>query len=104
MKIKHTLLTIAVIALCGCHNTGVVQLSKDTYFISRSSAAGMFVNMPKLKAEVIQEASRFAIKEGKKIEPISLSDTFPAHGFPSVDYQFRLVDMATNVAPGNPHP
>ncbi len=92
MKLKP--LTIALVAafVLGCHNTGVVQLSTDTYMISKSSAAGMFVNMPALKAEVIRQANQYAASRGKAIEPLHSQDTFPAHGFPSYEYQFRLVD------------
>lgn len=60
--------------------------------LSKSSAAGMFANLPKMKAEVVREANAFAARKGKIALPISSRDTFPAHGFPSVEYQFKLVD------------
>lgn len=60
--------------------------------LSKSSAAGMFANLPKMKAEVVREANAFATRKGKIALPISSRDTFPAHGFPSVEYQFKLVD------------
>lgn len=91
-------LSLALAAI-GCHNTGVVQLSADTYMISRSSAAGAFVNMPKLKAEVIKQANIYAAQQGKDIVPVHSQDTFPAHGFPSYEYQFRLVPRTNLPAP-----
>ena len=99
MKPLHLLLLLPLLAGCA-HNTGVVQLSADTYLISKSSAAGAFAKVPAMKAEVVQQAHEFAARQGKAIEPVSLHDTFPTHGFPSVDYQFRLVDK-TN-APATP--
>ncbi len=104
MKIKHTIIITVCLIFCGCHNTGVVKLSPDTYYISRSSGAGAFTNMQKLKANVIQEANRFAAQQGKNIDPISLTDTVPTHGFPSVNYQFRLVDVITNKSSVISHP
>lgn len=97
---KTLLLLLLPLFAFGCANSGVVKISPDTYMICRSSGAGAFTNMPKLKVKVIQDANRFAAKQGKQVEAVKLSDTFPAHGFPSVEYQFRLVDI-TN-APAKP--
>jgi hypothetical protein len=94
-SVKVFLMTLLVaVSLGGCTNPGIVQLNHDTYLLSRSSAAGMFVNMPKLKAQVIQEAQSFASARGKRAEPVNMNETFPAHGFPSFDYEFRLVDTS----------
>ncbi len=86
------LLTLAILALVGCRSSGVVEMSPGTYLITKRSGAGMFANVPGMKAEVIKEAAAFAAGKGKAVEVISLSDTVPTHGFPSVDYQFRLVE------------
>ena len=66
--------------------------------LSKSSPAGMFTNMPQLKADVIKEAQAFAAKRGKVAVPVSTHDVFPTHGFPSFEYQFRLADP-TNAPP-----
>ena len=81
-----------VLALCSCSSTGPVELSPGVYLISKSSAAGMFTDLAKFKAEVIREANTFAASKGKACLPIKTSDSFPTHGFPSVEYQFELVD------------
>ncbi len=78
--------------LTGCANPGIVEMSPGHYMIAKSNGAGMFSNMPAMKANVVKQANEFAAKQGKTVEPISMHDTFPAHGFPTVEYQFRLVD------------
>jgi hypothetical protein len=78
--------------VCGCQSPGVVQLSEDTYMVSRSSAAGAFANTSKLKADIIREANAFARSKGKVAVPMGAHEARPAVGFPSFEYQFRLVD------------
>jgi hypothetical protein len=94
MKIVPSLLCSFAIIICfsGCQSSGFVQLSVDTYLLSKSSAAGAFANLPAMKADVVHEANTFAESKGKVALPVSMHDTFPTHGFPSVEYQFRLVD------------
>lgn len=84
---------LATLILTSCStNSGVVPISADTYMISRNNAAGAFSNIPKMKVEIIKQANDFAASKGKVAQAVSLETTFPTHGFPSVDYQFRLVD------------
>lgn len=93
MNIKLIIIGLAALVLAGCStNSGVVTISGDTYLISRNNAAGAFSNIPKMKVEIIKQANDFAASKGKVAQEISLDTTFPTHGFPSVDYQFKLVD------------
>jgi len=85
---------LLAVLLVGCRSSGVLQVSADTYLITKRSGAGMFANVPGMKAEVIQQANAYAAGKQMKLEPIDLTESTPAHGFPSVTYQFRLV--ATN--------
>jgi hypothetical protein len=92
----------AILLAAGCSTpSGPVQLTGDTYLISRSNAAGMFANMATTKTEVIQQANHFAQEQGKRAEAIELHEHIPyAAGFPKFDYTFRLVDpSATNSEP-----
>ena len=70
----------------------VVQISPDTYMITRSSKAGAFTNTSKLKSRVITQANNFAYSKGKSLVPISERLRQPNPGFPSYEYQFRLID------------
>lgn len=84
----------AALAVClhSPANADVVELSPDTYFISRTSWAGVFVNMSKLKAAVIREANEFARRQGKIAIPISANEHPPVPGrLPYFEYQFRVV-------------
>ena len=93
-KVRNSLF-VPTSALAG--GPEVIQLSPDTYMITRSSKAGMFTNMSKLKTRVIKQANDFAESKGKIAVPISERVDRPAvGGFPSYEYQFRVVD------PGSP--
>lgn len=88
-----TFLACCSLIFAGCANPGVVQISPDTYFISRTDKGGVFGNASKMKAEVIREANEFAAKQGKVAIPLSTRETPMAIGqFASFDYQFRVVD------------
>ncbi|HXC02759.1 MAG TPA: serine protease [Opitutaceae bacterium] len=96
------------ISLPGCAtDTGVVQLSGNTYMISKSDAAGAFSNLGALKAGVIREANAFAESKGKVAVARSANMTIPAAGFPNFEYQFALLDKddpRANGVPLNPPP
>lgn len=94
MKImrEFVLIVVAGVLFTGCSSPGVIQLSADTYVVSKSSAAGAFTNMAKLRASAIQEANAFAASQGKVAVAINARELVPTHGFPSYEYQFRLLD------------
>ncbi len=100
MKTKLAIIGLAALVLAGCStNSGVVAISGDTYMISRNNAAGAFSNIPKMKVEIIKQANDFATSKGKVAQEISLNTTVPTFGFPSVDYQFKLVDPTNAPSP-----
>ena len=96
MRLKEILGIAALsFALQACvSNPGVVQLSPDTYIITRTDKAGIFGNAARMKADVIQEANDFAAAQGKVAIPISTHEkpmgTGPAQ-FATMEYQFRVV-------------
>jgi len=78
----------------GCAaNPGIVQLSPDTYLISKTDKGGIFGNASAMKAKAIGEANSLAQSKGKVAIPISTNESpmFIGH-FASFDYQFKLVD------------
>lgn len=89
------LLLVMLVALSACANPGVVQLSPDTYILSREDHAGIFGSASSLKAGVITDANAFAGNQGKVAIPIS-SHEKPVGNSPGswarFDYQFRVVD------------
>lgn len=69
-----------------------MKTGPNTYLASETSAAGMFVNMSSLKAKTISKANEFAQSKGMEAEGLNIKENKPiVAGFPSVDYQFRLV-------------
>jgi hypothetical protein len=91
--LASALLACISLLLAGCSHPGIVQISPDTYFISRTDKGGVFGNASKMKVEVIREANEFAAKQGKVAIPLSTRETPMAIGqFASFDYQFRVVD------------
>ena len=90
-------LTIAA-ALCsiffGCANPSIVNLSPDTYMLSKEDHAGIFGSMAKLKADVIGQANAFAESQGKIAIPVHAKEK-PVGGpgqWAYFEYQFRVVD------------
>lgn len=83
------------IALVGCANPGIVQISPDTYLLAREAHGGIFASAAGLKAGVIQDANAFAEKQGKVAVPISAKEKPMGNGpaqWASFEYQFRVVD------------
>ncbi len=92
---KIAALIITISTLLGCSNPGIVQLSPDTYYLTREAHGGIFASTSALKAGVIKDANAFAATQGKIAIPISSSATPMGNGpaqWASFDYQFRVVD------------
>ncbi|MGO9623252.1 MAG: SHOCT domain-containing protein [Steroidobacteraceae bacterium] len=91
-------------AIAGCAaNPGIVQMSPDTYLLSREDKGGIFGNASAMHAAVIDEANKFAASKGKVAIPITTHETAmgPGH-FATFDYQFRLVDPNSPDAKSTP--
>ena len=88
---KAVLPLILIFASCTASN--VVQTGPNTYMVAKSSVAGAFANTSKLKIGAIEEANRFAAKQGKVAVGIGADERRPAiGGFPSYEYRFTLAD------------
>jgi Short C-terminal domain len=95
---------LLLIAITGCvSNPGIVEMSPDTYMLSRQDKAGIFGNASAMHAAVIDEANKFAASKGKVAIPITTHETpmWPGH-FATFDYQFRLVDPDSPDAKSTP--
>ena len=93
MKRNNALLLAALMAICsGCASSGPLQLSANTYMISKTSKAGAFASRGAIQAKVIREANEFAKKQGKVAVATGTEWDRPTTGFPTFTYQFMLVD------------
>ncbi len=100
-RIAANIAALTFIISTGCQNPGVVQLSGDTYMVSRMSAAGAFANASMLKADVIKEANAFAESKGKVAVHVASKEMPAIPGrMPSFEYQFKLVDKSSPEARG----
>lgn len=73
---KKSLLSLVGVSLvlCGCSNPGVVEVSPNTFMLSREDHGGIFGNPSALKAGVIRDANEFAQKQGKVAVPVSAKE------------------------------
>ena len=81
--------------MVGCRSPGIVQLSPDTYMITKEDHAGIFAfNRNKVKFDTIREANAFAESKGKVAIPISMKEhpVGVLGDWASYEYQFRVVD------------
>lgn len=90
MKKLITLFTVLLLAACS--SSGVMQLSANTYMISRTSGAGAFASKGSIQAKVMKEANAFAAKKGKVAVARTMEWDRPSQGFPTFTYQFILVN------------
>ncbi|MFM2168627.1 MAG: hypothetical protein RIS79_2998 [Verrucomicrobiota bacterium] len=89
---KPIMILAPLMMLASCASPSVSKIGPNTYLASETSAAGMFVNMSSLKAKAIGKANDFAEQQGMEVEGLNIKESKPiVAGFPSVDYQFRLV-------------
>jgi hypothetical protein len=92
---------LAVVALVAgaCMSAGIVQLSPDTYRLSRADSGGRYADAGAMKASVINDANAFAQRRGRIAVPLSTREETMRFGHLStIDYEFKLV------APGEPRP
>jgi Short C-terminal domain len=85
-----------VLLAAACAKPGtVVQLSPDTYMVSRTDKGGAFGSASAMKVDAIREASEFAAGRGKVAIPLHIRESPAAPGgFASVEYQFRVLDKS----------
>lgn len=95
-KLFFVLMSLLLASACAS-NPGIVEISTNTYIISRVDKAGIFGNAAKMKADVIKEATEFAKAQSKVVMPISINETPVGPGrFAKIDYQFRLVEQSNS--------
>jgi hypothetical protein len=83
---------LLLLFVTACQSSGVIQLSGDTYMISKSDA-GPFATLSSVRSEVMKEVYAFAEKHGKIAVAVSTQSVprSPGH-VPYFEYQFRLLD------------
>jgi len=80
---------------CASH-TGVVPVGKDTYMIAKQQATG-FPGLGNMKAEIIEEGSRYCAGLGKEFQLVSTQETQPPYilgNYPRAEIQFMCLSAA----------
>jgi hypothetical protein len=88
------LFSLSALILSGCSNPSAVQVSPGVYVLGRADHGGIFGNKDSLKASVIQDANRFAEKQGKVAIPLAAKE-HPVGilaDWATYEYTFKLVD------------
>lgn len=83
MRRRIALAAIAVV-LASCSTTGVVQLEKNRFMVSRTSAKFGFVNASKEKADVYRQANAYCSKLDKDVKTIKAEDRGSGFGRPAM--------------------
>lgn len=85
--------------ITGCAvNTGVIEISRDTYMVSRQAATG-FTGKGSLKEESLTEANIFCKRQQKTLKVLSIQEAQPPYilgNFPKAEVQFSCLEIANN--------
>lgn len=76
---------------CATPTSGVIELSDGLYKVTRSTNAGAFYVAQQLKAEAVQEATAFCVKNGRQYRLIDIAQRPPRPfgGWPEAEVLFR---------------
>ncbi len=91
-------LALVALVVGACSSAGIVQLSADTYRLSRVDGGGVYADAAAMKASVIHDANAFAESRGKVAVPIATHEESLRGHLSTIAYEFRLV------TPGEPAP
>jgi hypothetical protein len=90
--LKTVIFILAIFALVGCANTGIVPMDKDTYLIAKKSPQVGFGPPIGIKGEVYSEANEFCAKENKVVETVKYDQTNAGFARPAaVSLEFRCI-------------
>jgi hypothetical protein len=94
MKVVALIITSTLI-MAGCASSGIVPTDKDTYTISKMSAAGMFGTPEGVKNDIYVEANEFCAKQNKAVETVNLqmNHAIPAVRQGSANLTFRCAKI-----------
>lgn len=90
-------LLTALLSGCAVH-TGVVEISSNTYMVSRQAATG-FTGRGNLKEESLSEANLFCKNKSKSLKIISIQEAQPPYilgNFPKAEVQFACEEDVLN--------
>lgn len=90
-KLVLSVLVMAAALLSACVSD-VMQLSENTFMVSKTSSAGAFASKSSMQAKAIKAANEFAAKRGKVAVATGTEWERLPQGFPTFTYYFKIVD------------
>jgi hypothetical protein len=93
-KMVAVLIGAGVVTLTACASGGPVKTGANTYYLTKKSAGGGFVNGDSTKAALLREANDFCGRQGKDIQLIEAESHrgIPFAKIASAEVNFRCVD------------
>ena len=91
---KVLCLIIFSLFLSSCASyTGVVPMGLDTFMIAKQQATG-FPGLGNMKAELLVEASKYCLEQGKQMQVVSTEETKPPYilgNYPRTEIHFMCL-------------
>ena len=87
------LIALSAVILAGCASSGPVQISNNTYMITKQSAGGLAVPGVVVKGDIIKEANAFCSKTNQQTELVSSDskNAIPFVRMSSAEITFKCV-------------
>ena len=95
---KRLLLMTAAAAIAGCGSTPPTKIGADTYYSSRTNAAGAFGNPGAIAGELMAEGNALCASQSKEFELVTqtIQPSVPAATLGGANITFRCVTKAGN--------
>lgn len=89
---------ILAAALAGCASSPPTKIGADTYYSSKTNAAGAFGNVGAVAGELMADGNKYCAAMGKEFELVTqtLNQPRPAASLGNAAITFRCVDKAGN--------
>lgn len=94
---KLAYLVVAAALLSACSSGGPVKTGPDTYYLTKKSAGGGFVNGDSTKASLLREANEFCNKQGRQIQVVDAESHrgIPFAKIANAEVTFKCVSQST---------
>jgi hypothetical protein len=95
---KKTFLILAVAGLGGCASTAPTKIGADTYYSSRTNAAGAFGDVSAVAGRLMGDGNQFCETQGKEFELVTqtLTQPIPAVRLGGASITFKCVAHANS--------
>ncbi|MFM0158021.1 hypothetical protein [Paraburkholderia sediminicola] len=95
---KRTILILAVASLSGCASTAPTKIGANTYYSSKTNAAGAFGDVSAVAGNLMGDGNQFCESMGKEFELVTqtLTQPVPAVRLGGASITFKCVAHASS--------